>query len=192
MRACRLNSSALIKTFVHSLTHGAEPFLRSRQLCTHARTSQNFIEPEGWLPRSHKSPPLLLTISHINSIHIIQSYLSEIHFHIVQLPTSWSSQWSLSFWFCNQCPICIPLLPHSCYMPYPSHPPCKMLSNYEFFKRFSESRRTGEKESLCWRGPAAIYWTGLKLDNNYGATNQASIEKNRPVPFLIACSSRRE
>jgi hypothetical protein len=34
------------------LTHGAEPFLRSCQLCSHSRTSQHFTEPEGSLPRS--------------------------------------------------------------------------------------------------------------------------------------------
>jgi hypothetical protein len=32
-----------------SLTHGVEPFLRSRQSCSHSRTSQHFIEPEGAL-----------------------------------------------------------------------------------------------------------------------------------------------
>jgi hypothetical protein len=31
------------------LTYGAEPFFRSRQLCSHSRTFQNFIEPEGSL-----------------------------------------------------------------------------------------------------------------------------------------------
>jgi hypothetical protein len=31
----------------HSLTHGAEPFLRSCQLCSYSRTSQHFMEPEG-------------------------------------------------------------------------------------------------------------------------------------------------
>jgi hypothetical protein len=35
------------------------------------------------------------------------SILSKIHFNIVHPPTSWSSQWSLSFWFSHQCPICI-------------------------------------------------------------------------------------
>jgi hypothetical protein len=34
----------------HSLTPGAEPFLRSRQLCSHSRISQCFMEPEGSLP----------------------------------------------------------------------------------------------------------------------------------------------
>jgi hypothetical protein len=33
-----------------------------------------------------------------------------------------SSQWSLSFWLWHQYPICIPLLPHSCYMTRPFHP----------------------------------------------------------------------
>jgi hypothetical protein len=31
----------------HSLTHGAEPLLRSCQLCSYSRTSQHFLEPEG-------------------------------------------------------------------------------------------------------------------------------------------------
>jgi hypothetical protein len=37
-----------------SLTHGAEPFLRSRQLCSHSRTSQDFMEPQGSLPCSQE------------------------------------------------------------------------------------------------------------------------------------------
>jgi hypothetical protein len=38
----------------HSLTHGAEPILRSCQLCSHSRTTQHFIEPEGLLPCSQE------------------------------------------------------------------------------------------------------------------------------------------
>jgi hypothetical protein len=33
----------------HSLTHEAEPFLRSYQLCSYSSTSQHFMEPEGSL-----------------------------------------------------------------------------------------------------------------------------------------------
>jgi hypothetical protein len=33
-----------------SLTHGDEPFLGTRQLCSNSRTSQHFTEPEGSLP----------------------------------------------------------------------------------------------------------------------------------------------
>jgi hypothetical protein len=38
----------------HSLTHGAEHFLRMRQVCSHSRTSQHFMEPEGLLPSSQE------------------------------------------------------------------------------------------------------------------------------------------
>jgi hypothetical protein len=34
--------------------HGAEAFLRSRQLCSYSRSSQNFMEPEGSLPCSQE------------------------------------------------------------------------------------------------------------------------------------------
>jgi hypothetical protein len=36
------------------LTHGAEPFLTSRQLCSYSRTFQHFMEPEGSVPCSQE------------------------------------------------------------------------------------------------------------------------------------------
>jgi hypothetical protein len=42
------------KIDMHSLPHGAEHFLRSRQLCSYSRTSQHFIEPQGSLPCSQE------------------------------------------------------------------------------------------------------------------------------------------
>jgi hypothetical protein len=79
------------------------------------------MEPEGSIPCS-QSPPLIPILSHINPIHSMPSYLSKIHFNTVHPPTSWFSQWSLSFSLSPQYPICMPLLPHSCYMPRPSCP----------------------------------------------------------------------
>jgi hypothetical protein len=38
----------------HSLIHGAEPFLRSRQLCSYSRNSEHFMESEGSLPCSQE------------------------------------------------------------------------------------------------------------------------------------------
>jgi hypothetical protein len=36
------------------LTYGVEPFLRSCQLCSHSKTSQHFVEPEGSSPCSQE------------------------------------------------------------------------------------------------------------------------------------------
>jgi hypothetical protein len=41
-----------------------------------------------------------------------------------------SSWWSLYFWLSHQYPICILLLPHSCYMSYACHLPLLDHSNY--------------------------------------------------------------
>jgi hypothetical protein len=62
--------------------------------------------------------PSVPILSQVNPIHTIQSYLSKIQFNIVHPPTSWSSQWSPSFWLSHQYPLCIPPLHRSC----PSHP----------------------------------------------------------------------
>jgi hypothetical protein len=39
---------------IYLLTHGAEPLLRSCQLCSHSRISQHFMESEGSIPCSEE------------------------------------------------------------------------------------------------------------------------------------------
>jgi hypothetical protein len=51
-----MNCNIYLYGFMRSLVHGAEHFLRSRQLCSYSRTSQHFMEPAGLLPRSQKPP----------------------------------------------------------------------------------------------------------------------------------------
>jgi hypothetical protein len=74
----------------------------------------------SWNPKVqyhiHKSPSLPI-LSPINPIHTIPSYLSKIHFNITHSPTSWSYQWSLSFWLSHQYPICISLPPFRSMFP---------------------------------------------------------------------------
>jgi hypothetical protein len=72
----------------HLLTHGAEPFLRSRQLCIHSRTSQHFMVPEGSIPCSQEpSTGPYSEPYQSNPDHLIQS---KIQFNIVHPPTSWT------------------------------------------------------------------------------------------------------
>jgi hypothetical protein len=65
------STGLLTKLINHSLLHGADPFLRSCQMCSHSRTSQHFIEPEGSLPCSKE---LFWTYSVWLLIEYIRSY----------------------------------------------------------------------------------------------------------------------
>jgi hypothetical protein len=70
----------------YSLTHGAEPFLRSCQLYSHARTSQHFMEPKGSLPWL-KILLLFPILSQINSILTTSSYFFKNNCNITLQPT---------------------------------------------------------------------------------------------------------
>jgi hypothetical protein len=61
---------------LYLLTYGAEPFLRSRQLCSLSRISQHFMETKVSLTCSD-SPQLVPIVSQIDPVHTIPSYLSK-------------------------------------------------------------------------------------------------------------------
>jgi hypothetical protein len=67
---------------------------------------------------------------------------------------SWSSQWSFSFWFSHQYPICIPLLLHSCYMPRPSDRMAYWANNENYNTTFIQWHHTLIRIILC---PAGVY-----------------------------------
>jgi hypothetical protein len=66
---------------MYLLTYGAEPSLRSRKLCSHSRTSQHFMEPEGSLPCSQEpsigpypEPDLSTHTDSCKNCNILQTY----------------------------------------------------------------------------------------------------------------------
>jgi hypothetical protein len=110
-------------SYKNLLTYGAEPFLRSCQLCTHSRTSQHFMEPEVSSPYSQEPPtgpypepshPVSLRSILILYIHLRLGLPNGFFPLLVVPPISYMHSSS----------------PNSCYMPWPSHPPWHLHSNY--------------------------------------------------------------
>jgi hypothetical protein len=80
------NYHSLTHSLTHSFTLGAERFLRSCQLCSHSRTSQRLMEPEGSLLRSQepsigsypepdRSNPFHLILSLLDPFLILSTHL---------------------------------------------------------------------------------------------------------------------
>jgi len=70
---------------------------------------------------SHKCLPPVPVLSHLVPFHTPTSHFLKIHLNIILPSMPGSPKWSLSFIFPHQNPVYASPLPHTCYIPRPSH-----------------------------------------------------------------------
>jgi len=77
------------------------------------------MEHEGSL--EHKFPSPLSILSQIDPVHAPKSHFLKIHLNIIPPSRPEYSKWSLSLRIPHQNPVYSSPLPHTCYLPRPSH-----------------------------------------------------------------------
>ena len=77
--------------------------------------------PRILLNRVPTSPAPVPILRQINPVYVSSAYCFTINFNIILPSTPGSSKWYLPLMFPHQNPICTFPLPHTCYVPRPSH-----------------------------------------------------------------------
>ena len=122
VHCCRNKSSASLSLIPTYLNYSME---QSPSWEANLFSANQEILRISWNPkvhyRSHKCPPPVPIPSQFDPVHTHTSYFLKIRLNIILPSTPASPKWSLSLRFPHQNPVYASPLPHTRYMPCPSH-----------------------------------------------------------------------
>jgi len=110
--------SFINKTFTYSMQQSSS--WEDNQFAASQETPRTLWNPKVHY-RIHECPPPVPILSQPHTVHNPTSHFLKIHLNIILPSMPGSPQWSLSFMFPHPNPVHASPLPHTCYMPRPSH-----------------------------------------------------------------------
>jgi len=144
----------LTARMVHMLAYSMErsPSWHANRFSASQEISPHFIGPKFHY-LIHKRPPTAPFLNQLDPVHALTSHSLKIHLNIIFPFTPGSSKCSLSLRFPHQNPVHTSPLPHTCYMPLPSHIFLKQI--YSLIVFIVQFRMSGE--CLLSLTPTAIF-----------------------------------
>jgi hypothetical protein len=116
----QIEHQLLIFTFLFTYSMEQNPSWETNRFSASREFSRIVWNPKVYY-RIRTCPPTVSILSQLDPAHTLTYLFWETSLNIILPCTPGSSKWSLSLRFPHQNPVCTSLLPHTRYMPCPSH-----------------------------------------------------------------------
>jgi len=184
------DANNLSKLLIYLLTHSMEqsPPWEANKFSASQEIPRNLWNPKVHY-RRHKIPPPVPILSQLDPVHTPTPHFLKIHLNIILPTMPGFPKWSLSFRFPHQNPVYASPLPHTRYMPHPSHSSRFYLPNNtgpqqlteSWIQRFSPSVRPSTSR---WYYTVSTYFSITPVRRIHPWPTKATNQPNRETCSL--------